>query len=95
MFWSKREEKEEKVYFIIIDFSDEAYSKRVTHWSLKKMYHVYGDQIVKVEDYTKPMENMYRRMHIPIIDVTEGQIIPKDYTKRNVVREILGRLAFG
>jgi len=93
MFWSKKEE--EKVYFIIIDFSDEAYSKKVGHWSLKKMYHVYGDKIVKVEDYTKPMENMYKRMHIPIIDVTEGQIIPRNYVKENVVKEVLGRISLG
>ena len=97
-FWDKifgKEEEEDKVYFIIIDFSDEAYDKMISHWSLKKLYHVYGDEIVQVEDYSKPLENMYRRMHIPIIDVTKGQVIPKDYRKNVVVKSILGRISLG
>ncbi len=90
---NNKEIKDEHYYFILIDYSDEAYDKAVAHDSLKKMYHIEDGKIVYVEDYTKPLENMYRRNHVVIIDVTGGQEFPRLHGYRNINREVLGRLS--
>ena len=82
------------IYYLVIDYSDDAYNYKIGHWSVKKIYHVKNGVIVDEEQYDPIKIKMYKRYKIPIFDMTRDRWIPVEFTRNSyVIKSIFGRIS--
>lgn len=72
-------EKPTNFIWYLVDFSDAAKEYSVGNDFCKKIYTMYGKNWAgTVEDYTDTKLNMLKQDNQIIIDLTQGQIVPKE-----------------
>jgi len=88
----KKEEKKPLGYFILINWSPEAIKHSVGNDFMKKIEHYYNGQLIEIETYNSIKIENLKNKGIPIIDLTAGQIVPKESEFIPETQEVLGVL---